>query len=341
MICRQLFDATSCSFTYLLAGEPGGEALLIDPVCERVDQYLRLLGELRLRLVKAVDTHLHADHLSALPALRDRTRCITVAGIRSPADVVSMRVGEGDAIEVDGVRLEVLETPGHTDCSCSFRMADRVFTGDTLLIRGTGRTDLPGGDAFAQYDSLFGKLLRLPDETLVLPGHDYKGETVSTIGEERAHNPRLRAGCAREYAELMNAPCRGAPQRMAEALPANRRVAAPQGSGTEWGLPVAEAFGWLGRPDALFVDLREAGERERSGVIPGAVHVPYPQLEAMLAPCGLLRLSAEGRRVLFYCAFGERSALAVAMARERGLMEVGHVVGGIEAWRGQRGPLEP
>ncbi|MEA2958185.1 MAG: sulfur dioxygenase, partial [Alphaproteobacteria bacterium] len=192
MIFRQLFDSVSGTYTYLLASRRGGEALIIDPVLEKVDRYLQLVDELDLRLVKAVDTHLHADHLTGLGALRDRTHCVTVMGERSKVDVVSMRLWEGDKLTIEGVALDVLYTPGHTDDSYSFLMRDRVFTGDTLLIRGTGRTDFQNGDPRAQYDSIFNKLLRLPDETMIFPAHDYKGETVSTIGEERAFNPRLQ-----------------------------------------------------------------------------------------------------------------------------------------------------
>ena len=166
MIFRQLFDSTSGTYTYLLASRHGGEALIIDPVLEKVDRYLQLVRELDLKLVKAVDTHLHAEHVTGLGALRDRTRCITVMGEQTHADVVSMRVAEGDRVEIEGVRLDVLYTPGHTDDSYSYLLADRVFTGDTLLIRGTGRTDFQNGDPRIQYQSL-GRLLRLPDETLV------------------------------------------------------------------------------------------------------------------------------------------------------------------------------
>ena len=169
MIFRQLFDPVSSTYSYLLASRRGGEALIIDPVLDRVDRYLQLLRELDLRLVKAVDSHVHADHITGLGALRDRTRCITVMGQKSAVDVVSMRVGEGDRIEVEGLSLEVLHTPGHTDDSYSFVMDDRVFTGDTLLIRGTGRTDFQNGDPVAQYHSIFGKLLKLPEDTLVYP----------------------------------------------------------------------------------------------------------------------------------------------------------------------------
>jgi sulfur dioxygenase len=184
MIFRQLFDAVSGTYTYLLASRRGGEALIIDPVIEKVDRYLQLIEELDARLVKAVDTHLHADHITGLGALRDRTHCVTVMGEQSGVDVVSMRVSDGDKLQIEGVSLDVLYTPGHTDDSYSFLLADRVFTGDTLLIRSTGRTDFQNGDARAQYESLFGRLLKLPEETLVYPAHDYKGDTVSTIGEE-------------------------------------------------------------------------------------------------------------------------------------------------------------
>src|SRR5271166_746447 len=178
MIFRQLFDSVSGTYSYLIASRRGAEALIIDPVLEKVDRYVQLLGELDLRLVKAVDTHLHADHITGLGALRDSTRCITVMGEQSSVDVVAMRLADGDVLRIEGLELEAIYTPGHTDDSYSFRMRGRVFTGDTLLIRGTGRTDLQNGCARAQYDSIFNRLLRLPDETLVFPAHDYKGDTV-------------------------------------------------------------------------------------------------------------------------------------------------------------------
>ena len=204
MIFRQLFDQTSGTYSYLMASRRGGEALIIDPVLEKVDRYLKLMEELDLKLVKAVDTHLHADHITGLGALRDRTRCITVMGEQSKVDVVSMRIADGDKLGVEGLSLDVLYTPGHTDDSYSFHFGDRVFTGDTLLIRGTGRTDFQNGDPRAQYDSIFNKLLRLPDETMIFPAHDYKGETVSTIGEEKMFNPRLQVKSVDQYVEVMN-----------------------------------------------------------------------------------------------------------------------------------------
>ena len=192
MIFRQMFDSLSGTYSYLLASRRGGEALIIDPVLEKVDRYVQLLHELDLKLVKAIDTHLHADHITGLGALRDRTHCITVMGEQSKVDVVSMRIADGDRVQIEDINLHAIYTPGHTDNSYSFVMPDRVFTGDTLLIRGTGRTDFQNGDPRAQYKSLFGRLLKLPDETLVFPAHDYKGDMVSTIGEEKAFNPRLQ-----------------------------------------------------------------------------------------------------------------------------------------------------
>src|SRR5258707_10353773 len=228
MIFRQLFDQTSGTYSYLLASRRGGEALIIDPVLEKVDRYLQLVAELDLRLVKAVDTHLHADHVTGLGALRDRTHCITVMGESSKVDVVSMRLAEGDKLTIEGVALDVMYTPGHTDDSYSFVMRDRVFTGDTLLIRGTGRTDFQNGDARAQYDSIFNKLLKLPDETMIFPAHDYKGETVSTVGEERACNPRLQVKSVDEYVALMGSLDLPNPKIMDVAVPANMRVGLAQ-----------------------------------------------------------------------------------------------------------------
>src|SRR5579864_4723974 len=280
MIFRQLFDSTSGTYTYLIASRHGGEALIIDPVLERVDRYLQLVRELDLKLVKAVDTHLHADHVTGLGALRDRTHCITVMGEQTHADVVSMRVGEGDRIEIEGVRLDVLYTPGHTDDSYSYLMGDRVFTGDTLLIRGTGRTDFQNGSAHAQYDSIFNRLLKLPEETLVFPAHDYKGDTVSTIGEEKRYNPRLQVRSVDEYVELMANLKLPNPKMMDVAVPANMHVGLHQEELEKEGraLSAVEGIAALGHPDILLVDLRESGERERRGAIPGALHVPYPAL---------------------------------------------------------------
>ena len=222
MIFRQLFDQTSSTYTYLLAERKGGEALLIDPVLENADQYIQLLNELDVKLVLAVDSHIHADHVTALGSLRNRTDCATAMGEKTGAECVSVRFSEGEKLCVDNLHLDILYTPGHTDDSYSFMLPDRVFTGDTLLIRGTGRTDFQNGDPAAQYDSLFGKLLRLPEQTLVYPAHDYNGMTVSTIGEELRHNPRLQVPSKQAYIDQMNALDLDDPRLMDVAVPANR-----------------------------------------------------------------------------------------------------------------------
>jgi glyoxylase-like metal-dependent hydrolase (beta-lactamase superfamily II) len=221
MLFRQLFERESSTYTYLIAPRPGGEALLIDPVKSELGKYLQLIGELELRLVFAIDTHVHADHVTALGDLRSATQCASLMGERSKAECVTRKFSDGELIEVGGLQLRAIYTPGHTDDSYSFVMPDRVFTGDTMLIRGTGRTDFQNGDPAAEYESLFGKLLRLPDPTLVYPAHDYKGWTVSTIGEERAHNPRLQVRSQDEYVALMRGLRLPDPKQMDIAVPAN------------------------------------------------------------------------------------------------------------------------
>jgi glyoxylase-like metal-dependent hydrolase (beta-lactamase superfamily II)/rhodanese-related sulfurtransferase len=343
MIFRQLFDATSGTYTYLIASRRGGEALIIDPVLEKVDRYLQLVRELDVKLVKAIDTHLHADHITGLGALRDRTQCVTVMGEQTKADVVSIRVAEGDTVDVEGIALEALYTPGHTDDSYSYLMQDRVFTGDTLLIRGTGRTDFQNGDPRAQYESIFNKLLKLPTETLVYPAHDYKGDTVSTIGEERACNPRLQVKSVDEYVDLMNNLKLANPKMMDVAVPANIHVGLAQEdlAHREWTLDIAEAMALMGSPDVAFVDLRESKERCKHGVIPNSLHAPYADLMENVHAGGMLYelARATSRRLLFYCAFGERSAMAVRAAQGAGLGSACHIKGGINAWKKAGGPL--
>ena len=343
MIFRQLFDSVSGTYSYMLASRAGGEALILDPVLEKADRYCQLLRELDLRLVKAVDTHLHADHVTGLGELRDRTQCITIMGEQSKADVVSMRVADGDKVMIEGLSLDVMYTPGHTDDSYSYLMGDRVFTGDTLLIRGTGRTDFQNGSSRAQYESIFNRLLKLPDETMVFPAHDYKGDTVSTIGEERRYNPRLQVRSVDEYIELMANLKLPNPKMMDVAVPANMHVGLHQEDLAKQGLALSarDAINSLGRPDILLVDLRETSERAKHGTISGALHAPYPGIAESLKPGGMLRevAAATGRRVVFFCAFGERSAMAVAAAKSAGLVNTAHIEGGIDAWKKVGGPV--
>ncbi len=334
MIFRQLFDSVSSTYSYVLASRRGGEALIIDPVLEKVDRYLKLMEELDLKLVKAVDTHLHADHITGLGALRDRTRCVTVMGEQSKVDVVSMRIADGDRLGVEGLSLDVLYTPGHTDNSYSFHFGDRVFTGDTLLIRGTGRTDFQNGDSRAQYESLQ-RLMRLPEETLVFPAHDYKGDTVSTIGEEKRFNPRLQVRDADEYAKLMASLKLSNPKMMDVAVPANIHQGLHQEDVARkgWAFSAEEAKALVGRPDVALIDLREKKERERTGAIPGSLHAPYGELQDAIGEGGLIHeLARSGKTIVFYCAFGERSAMAVQAAQDQGLASARHIEGGMSAW---------
>ncbi len=221
MIFRQLFDLKSSTYTYLLASRKGGEAVLIDPVAEHADMYITLIEQLGLRLVYALDTHTHADHITALGSLRERTHCTTVMGNHSRAECVDVKLAEGELLNVGGMKLRAMFTPGHTDESLSYVMDDRVFTGDVLLYRGTGRTDFQGGDPHKSWDSIVNKLFHLPDDTLVYAGHDYKGWTVSTIAEEKQHNPRIAGKTEAEYVAIMNALNLPDPALMDIAVPAN------------------------------------------------------------------------------------------------------------------------
>ena len=204
MIFKQVFDKKSSTFTYLVASSEGREALIIDPVIENVDNYIQLLNELDLKLVKVIDTHIHADHVTGASKLKDKTKCITIMGDHTPADSVEIKVKDGELIKLDQLELRAIYTPGHTSDSFSFLMNNYLFSGDTLLINGTGRTDFQNGNAKDAYDSIFNKLLKLPDETLMYPAHDYKGENVSTIGKGKKLNPRLQVENVNQYIEIMN-----------------------------------------------------------------------------------------------------------------------------------------
>lgn len=221
MLFRQIFDKESCTYTYLLASGQGREAIIIDPVFDHVQQYLSLIEELELRLVISLDTHTHADHVTGTGKLSQETDCERALGDQSKAEYITLRVREGEKVRADGMTLEALYTPGHTDDSYSFLLDDRIFTGDTLFIRGTGRTDFQNGSALQQYHSIFDKLLTLPEETLVFPAHDYRGMTVSTIGEEKRFNPRLQVKSPQEYIDLMGNLNLDNPKLMDIAVPAN------------------------------------------------------------------------------------------------------------------------
>jgi sulfur dioxygenase len=204
MIFRQLFDNNSSTYTYLIASKKGREALIIDPVLENIDIYIKSLNELDLKLVKVIDTHIHADHITGASQLNKKTNCCTVMGEHTPAESVQIKVKEDEIIKIDGLEMRTIYTPGHTSDSYSFLMNNFLFSGDTLLINGTGRTDFQNGNAKDAYHSIFSKLLKLPEETILYPGHDYNGKKMSTIGNEKKFNPRLQVNSENEYEEIMN-----------------------------------------------------------------------------------------------------------------------------------------
>ena len=221
MIFNQFFDEVSSTFTYLISSGKGREALIIDPVLEKTNEYILYLKKLNLKLVKVIDTHIHADHVSGMKELHKQTDCANIMGEKSASEVVTIKVKDNEKIKIENIELSSMYTPGHTDCSYSFLMKDRIFTGDTLLINGTGRTDFQNGNPIDQYHSLFDRILTLPEKTFVYPAHDYKGEKVSTIGQQNHTNPRLQVKSSNEYVELMNSLNLPSPKMMDIAVSAN------------------------------------------------------------------------------------------------------------------------
>tara|TARA_Y100001970_G_scaffold42800_1_gene53316 strand:+ start:170 stop:862 length:693 start_codon:yes stop_codon:yes gene_type:complete len=221
MIFEQLFDTKSSTYTYIISSGKGREALIIDPVIEHTDDYIKILENLELKLVKVIDTHIHADHVTGLNELYKRTNCTRIMGEKSKSEVIDLKIKDSEKINIEKIELKAMYTPGHTDCSYSYLMSDRVFTGDTLLINGTGRTDFQNGSAEDAYDSLFNKLLKLPKNTLIYPAHDYNGKKFSTIENEKNNNPRLQVSSKDEYVEIMNNLNLTDPKMMDIAVPAN------------------------------------------------------------------------------------------------------------------------
>ena len=221
MIFEQLFDTKSSTYTYIISSGKGREALIIDPVIDHTEEYIKVLKNLELKLVKVIDTHIHADHITGLNELNKRTNCTRIMGEKSKSEVIDLKIKDNETIKVESIELKTIYTPGHTDCSYSFLMNDRVFTGDILLINGTGRTDFQTGSSYDAYDSLFNKLLKLPEKTLVFPAHDYNGEKNSTIENEKNNNPRLQVSSKEEYAEIMDNLNLANPKMMDVAVSAN------------------------------------------------------------------------------------------------------------------------
>jgi len=327
MIFRQFFDSISSTYTYLIASGKGREALIIDPVLEKTDQYIKLLHELDLRLVKVIDTHIHADHISGIAELRDKTKCITIMGEHAPGDVVSMNVKDNESVSIEKINLKALYTPGHTDDSYSFLMNDRVFTGDTLLIKGTGRTDFQNGDPYDAYNSIFERLLKLPEETLIYPAHDYKGESVSTIGEEKKFNPRLQVSSADEYAKIMNNLNLSNPKMMDIAVPSNKNLGFKIENQKKLnGIKFNDLKTIANKNDLLLIDLRENHEIEHKASLPNSIHIPYSKLQEFVT---FKKDEIKNKILVFYCAIGERSALAIQVCLGYKIKNVYHLVGGI------------
>ena len=329
MIFQQFFDPTSSTFTYLLAKSRGCEALIIDPVLENVDEYLKFLGENSLKLVVALDTHVHADHKTGLGKLRNLTRCMTCLGHKAAVDSISRRLKDGDKVSIDGLTLEVFETPGHTDDSCSYFVQGMVFTGDTLFIRGNGRTDFQNGDAGELYDSLHDKLFTLPNDTTVWPGHDYKGEHVSTIGLEKLENTRYAGKTREEFIHIMENLNLSDPTHMDVAVPYNKGFS----SGLQESLEDEQVLNCSqldATKDCLLIDLREVDEIAETGTIADSLVLPLRQMEKAIKDLEHPINHADG--VVFFCAHGERSALALKLSQELGFENAKHLAGGITAW---------
>ena len=226
MIFKQIFDTKSSTYTYIIASAKGREAVIIDPVIENVDEYIQLLKKLDLKLLKVIDTHIHADHVTGASKLKQVTNCTTLMGEHTPADAVEIKVKDNELIKIDGLKIKSLYTPGHTSDSYSFLLDNYLFSGDTLLINGTGRTDFQNGNSKDAYNSLFNNILKLPEETLVYPGHDYNGKFSSTIGNEKKFNPRLQVKSVDEYVEIMSNLNLSKPEMMDSNVSKNIRLGA-------------------------------------------------------------------------------------------------------------------
>jgi glyoxylase-like metal-dependent hydrolase (beta-lactamase superfamily II) len=341
MIFEQI--ATGGCQSYLVGCERTRAAVLIDPELSRIDHYRGLGAQHGLSVKYVVDTHTHADHFSASRELGKALGAPVVMHRLAPAPFAELRLDDGDMLIAGDLKLKALHTPGHTRDSMSLVLGDRVFTGDTLLIGGTGRTDLPTGDPHQLYESLFEVLLRLPAETLVFPAHDYKGRSHSTIGTEIAENPRLQKTERVEFVAMMQSLDLSAPTHLTEALRTNMsggKTVAQLLSEAAAKVPfmsleeLKDRIGGNSR-DLVVLDLRER-EQFEAGHVPGARHLPRGQLE--------LRVNGElpdpTARILTYCEFGKISTLAAATLRELGYTRTVALDGGLSAWRDAGFPLE-
>lgn len=342
ILFRQLFESETSTYTYLLADPSTREAVLIDPVRETIERDLELLRELGLTLVHSLETHVHADHVTAAGLLRERVGSRSVVSAKGGAPCADVLVQDGDRVRFGERWLEVRETPGHTDGCLSYVLDDRsmVFTGDALLIRGTGRTDFQQGDPRRLFHSITTQLFTLPDATQVFPGHDYRGLTSSTIGEEKQHNRRLGGGkTLDEFVAIMQNLKLAEPKKIAEAVPANLAcgiVRPPRVDGeperdwapvvrSEQGVPEIEGAWFADHRDLRLVDVREAQEWNE-GHIEGAELVPL---------AGLAGKSSDWPRdkpIVLVCRSGARSGRAAQQLENAGFTRVASLRGGVLAW---------
>jgi len=309
MIFHRLFDEVSSTYTYLLAKSRGADAILIDPVLEHVDDYLKILGQNQLRLIKAVDTHLHADHFTGLSKLRRLTGCITCAHEKNQSEKLSQRLIDGETIDIEGIDLQVIYTPGHTsDSICLYlERYHMLFTGDTLLIRGNGRTDFQHGDPGELYDSLIQKIFTLPGHTHIYPGHDYKGEQYSSIEQEKVENARIKGKTREEFIEIMENLDLPRPEMMDVVVPANMLVGSTvdQDHAPHSSLSSSDLSEYMEKDNVCFIDLREEKEIEQRGTISGFQNIPYQLLDEALATGGTIDLMLkENKEIVFICAYG-------------------------------------
>jgi sulfur dioxygenase len=344
MLFREL-NRGKCK-SYLLACETTRKAVLIDPLKETVDRCLAVLAYYGCQLEYVVDTHTHADHHTGVWDLRDLVGARVVMHERAPAPHVDMHVEDRQQLAVGALQLQVLHTPGHTPDSISLYTGNRVFTGDTLLIHGTGRADFAGGDPGAQYDSITGKLFTLPDETLVFPAHDYRGHTSSTIADEKTHNPRLAGRSRAAYVELMNNLGLPLPEKIQEALQAN--LSAIEDGSVQFPslsklsevrqlTPGEVQARMAGTSPPLLLDVREPDEFSGElGHIPSSVLVPLKDLPERAAEFAEFK----HRDVIVVCRAGVRSTTAAALLTGLGFDHVANLKGGMLDWDAAQLPVE-
>jgi len=328
MLFRQFFDTTSSTYTYLIANKKGAEACIIDPVLEHIENYLKAIKDLDLKLVKVIDTHVHADHVSGISKLRDKTQCIACMGkSQNASEIVSIEVSDNEKFKVGDLELRALFTPGHTDDSYCFLLNNKIFTGDTLLIGGTGRTDFQNGNAEDQYNSLFNVVLKLDDSVLVYPAHDYKGETVTTIGFERKTNPRLQVKSKQEYVDLMSSLNLPNPKLMDIVVPKNRKHGVPLEIQMQFnGINVQQLKTMMNQKKVKLIDVREDFEIQRDGLIEKSIQVPYTQIENFFQN---IELSQSTDQFVLYCHSGQRTYLALQKLKNSNIY---HLAGGILNW---------